>query len=192
MGCLLCGHFPLECCEKICQENCGRRRNMKKRIASVKAMLLAVVIVALASAVFWLAVFPPMASRVLLNQHRAVQSIRNLNRAEHRYAALHPDAGFACNLSDLGEQDPQQPPGVGLVDKVLASGTKASYHFVVHCTEDREPKVLSYTITAVPVTPGTSGKYALCTDQGGEIWYSEEGSPSGCLAIHKPIEKNYR
>ncbi len=148
---------------------------------TVPLMLVAVFIAAL----ILLAIFTPLSQpRIPFNQRRAVQSIADLNMAERNHATQHPDAGYACKLSDLGEE--------GFVDKVLASGTKSWYHFEIQCAKNDGQKVTGYTITAVPVIPGTTGKYALCTDQGAEIWYSENGSASDCLATRKPIERKYR
>jgi hypothetical protein len=141
--------------------------------------------------VFWLGIFPPKTPRVFLNQRRAVENIRNVNLAEHEYVAHHSDTGFACNLSDLGEHGSEPLSRVAFVDRVLASGTKYSYHFDIRCPQGGG-KATAYTITAVPVEPGTTGEYALCTDQTGEIWYSESGVASDCLAMHKPIEQKYR
>jgi hypothetical protein len=141
--------------------------------------------------VFWLGISPPRTPRIFLNQRRAVASIRNLNLAEHDYAARHPNTGFACNLADLGEHDTEALSRVALVDRVLASGTKSSYHFDIRCASGVETAA-AYTITAVPVEPGITGQYALCTDQSREIWYSEDGSPSDCLATRKPVERKYK
>lgn len=91
---------------------------------------------------------------------------------------------YACKLSDLGEQN--------LVDQVLASGTKSGYHFELRCLQQGSQKVTGYAITALPVMPGRTGNYALCADQSGEIWYSENGKASDCLAMHKPIERKYK
>ena len=121
---------------------------------------------------------------MLLNHRRAVESVRDLNLAEHNYAARHPEAGFACELRELGEQ--------GLVDQVLVSGTKAFYHFEIQCAHEGRQKATRYTITAMPVVPGRTGKYALCSDQSGEIWYSENGVVADCLAMHTPVERRYR
>jgi hypothetical protein len=134
--------------------------------------------------VFWLGIFPPSTPRVFLNQRRAVQSIGNLNLAEHEYAVRHPDKGFACDLGNLGEQ-------ATLVDPVLASGTKSAYNFEIRCPKSGH-KATTYTITAIPVEPGRTGEYALCADQSGEIWYSEDGSPSNCLRMHKPVGRKYK
>jgi hypothetical protein len=146
------------------------------------SVLLAVLLLV---AVLLLGIFLPQKTpRVVVNQYRAVRSIRGLSLAEHGYAVEHPDAGFTCDIDDLGQR--------GLVDRVLASGTKAGYHFELRCSQSGSKKATAYTIAAAPTRPGTTGLYALCTDQSGEIWYSENGSTSDCLANHRPIEQKYR
>lgn len=139
--------------------------------------------------VIWLGISPPKTPRIFLNQRRAVASILSLNLAERTYAARHPNTGFACNLGDLGEPGSEPLSRVALGDPVLASGTKSSYHFNIRCPSGLGT---AYTITAVPAEPGITGQYALCTDQSREIWYSEDGSPSECLATHKPLERKYK
>jgi hypothetical protein len=143
-------------------------------------------------AVVLLGIFPPSTPRVFLNHRRAVESVRELNRAEYNYAAQHPNAGFACNLNDLGEPGSEPLSGVGLVDRVLASGTKSSYHFEIRCPQGGSQRDTGYTITATPLEPGKTGKYALCSDQSGEIWYSENGLAADCLATHKTIAGKHR
>jgi hypothetical protein len=160
-------------------------------MAFAKRTLLVGVVMVFTSLVL-LGIFSPRTPRVFLNQRRSVQSIRELNRAEYNYAAQHPNAGFACNISDLGEQGSKPLSEVGLVDRVLASGTKSSYHFEIGCLQSGSPRIAAYTITATPVEPGTTGKYAFCSDQSGEIWYSENGLATDCLATHKTIERKYR
>jgi hypothetical protein len=143
-------------------------------------------------AVVLLGIFPPKTPRTFLNHRRAVESIRRLNLAEHDYAAQHPDLGFACSIRELSEQGAELASRVSFVDPVLASGTKSSYHFEIGCAHSGIHKGKAYTITAVPTEPGKTGLYALCTDQSGEIWYSENGSTSDCFARHKAIEHKYR
>jgi hypothetical protein len=160
-------------------------------MAFKKSALVALLIV-LVSAVFWLALFPPSTPRIFLNHRRAVQSIRSLSLAEHDFAANHPNVGFACSLGDLAQRGLESPSNARFVDTILASGTKSSYHFEIACPQSGIQKSTAYTITALPTEPGTTGQYALCTDQTGEIWYSENGSISDCFAKHKPIEQKYR
>lgn len=133
--------------------------------------------------VIWPVIYPFRESRIFLNHRRAVQSIKDMSLAEHTYAAQHPDTGYVCNLSDLGER--------GLVDGLTASGTRSGYHFEIRCPQDGSQKISGYTIAAVPVSPGTTGTYALCTDQSEQIWYSESGLVSDCLSKRKPIERKY-
>jgi len=111
-------------------------------------------------------------------------SIREVNLAQQNYSVQHPRTGYACNLSDLGKQ--------GAVDGVLASGTKAGYHFEIQCPQRGAQKAENFTIAAVPVNPGVTGQYALCADQSGEVWYSEHGSVSDCLAMRKQVGRKYR
>ena len=111
-------------------------------------------------------------------------SIREVNLAQQSYSAQHPRTGYACTLTDLGEK--------GGVDGVLASGTKAGYHFEIQCPQRGAQKAEKFIITAVPVNPGVTGQYALCADQSGEVWYSELGLVSDCLAMRKPVERKYR
>jgi hypothetical protein len=129
--------------------------------------------------------------RIPLNHRRAVASIRSVNLAQQHHAGQHPAAGFACNLSELSDRE-SVAPGAGFIDRVLASGTKAAYHFEIRCVRSGNEKTMTYTITAVPTIPGNTGVYALCSDQSGGIWYSKDGSTSDCLAQHKPIEQKYR
>lgn len=155
-----------------------------KDIVLSKRTFLVLCIAMLMAALLLVGIFPLATPRIFLNHRRAVASIQDLNLAEHDYALQHSNAGYACSLSDLGE--------LGLVDRVLASGTKAAYRFEIHCLKNGSQKAVGYTVTAVPTIPGTTGVYALCADQSGEIWYSENGSTSDCLAKHKPIEQKYR
>jgi hypothetical protein len=141
-------------------------------------------LIVLISAVILGAFLPLSTPRVFLNQRRATMSIREVNLAQQNYLAQHPRTGYACNLSDLSEQ--------GAVDGVLASGTKAGYHFEIQCPQRSAQNPKSFTITAVPLNPGVTGQYALCADQSGEVWYSEHGLVSDCLAMRKQVGRKYR
>lgn len=141
----------------------------------------------LALAMLLIAMFRPEASRVFLNQLHAAQSIRSLNAAEQRYKAQHPDKGFACGVEDLSPQTTD-----GLAYPMLTSGIKSGYHFDIRCPQNVGRGAANYFITAVPTKLGIYGNYALCSDQTGEVWYSENGSAPDCLRIRKPIGQEYR
>jgi hypothetical protein len=167
-GTLFTGHYDVDS---------GKRRYI---MAFTRRSLL-VVLILFISAVIWGAFRPLSTPRIFLNQRRAIMSIREVNLAQQNYSAQHPRTGYACTLSDLGEQ--------GAVDGVL---TKAGYHFEIQCPQRGAQKAERFTITAVPVSPGVTGQYALCADQSGEVWYSEHGLVSDCLSMRKQVEKKYR
>lgn len=57
--------------------------------------------------------------------------------------------------------------------------------------EDLSPQTTD-GLAYVPTKLGIYGNYALCSDQTGEVWYSENGSAPDCLRIRKPIGQEYR
>jgi hypothetical protein len=124
-------------------------------------------------------IFPPHASRLALNQYDAVLWLWDLNVTEHKYAARHPNAGFACNFNDLGELDPYY--------RNIGSEEWSGYHFEVQCPQG-SGEAKGYKITAVPVKAGKTGNLAFCTDQSRGIWYSKKGLISDCLAMRNPVE----
>jgi hypothetical protein len=145
------------------------------------------VVVLLGSALILIAVLlPHEPPRTVLNQFRAAKNIQKLITAEQKYTARHPDIGFACNIGGLHEEHSDSEDS--LVDSILASGIESGYHFEIRCPQGSSQKVTTYTVTALPVVLGKTGNYAICSDQGGMIWYSENGSASDCLAMHKPME----
>ena len=144
-----------------------------------RTLLIAFIVFLLWVAVYWVPNHSD--TRIPRNESGAAHNVRTLNLAEHNYAAQYPNAGFVCSLCDLGELD--------LIDGALASGTKWGYHFEIQCPQDGSQKATRYTFTAVPMKPGTTGKAAFCTDQGGEIWYSKNGSAEECLAMRKAVKQ---
>jgi type II secretory pathway pseudopilin PulG len=111
-------------------------------------------------------------ARIAANQASAVGSLRTLNTAAITYATAY-NKGYPASISALG------PPlggaaadadGAGLVDEVLASGTRSGYAFTYSPGEkDDHGRLASYTIRADPLTPGTTGQNHYFTDQSGVI-----------------------
>ncbi len=141
---------------------------------------------------FVLGLAPLTHPRIAMNHRRAVKSLQEMNAAEQNYGARRPGGGFACSIAQLAHRNSGLSSGPGSIDPVLASGTKAGYRFEIRCPGADGSRFTAYTITAVPIEPGVTGRFALCTDQHGEVWYSSNGSPSDCLAMRKPAEGNVR
>ena len=127
----------------------------------VVAIILIIVLIILAIATTNVNRLPPMA----LNQASAIGSLRTINEAESRYASTYP--GFSPTLVALG------PPAsgnatasaAGMIDSVLAAGSKAGYSFVYAATPDAGGHYNTYSVNANPTTPGTTGTNYYYSDQ---------------------------
>lgn len=137
---------------------------------------------------FGVAVFaPPCAPRIVLNQHWAVTTVREAISRERDYATSLPGKGWACDSRDFA-----LPANAGVfAGRAVVSDVRAGYQFEIECPLRRNQEITNYTITAIPVEPGVSGKFAICSDQTGHIWYSQTGLRSVCLALRRDIEPAY-
>jgi len=113
-------------------------------------------------------------AKMMANEASAVSSLRTLNAAALMYSATY--GKFPAELSNLGPTAAPTSPsaeGADLVDIVLASGSKSGYVFHYKSSQTTDPdgkdEVNSYTITADPVVPGSTGQRHFFTDQTGVI-----------------------
>jgi len=120
---------------------------------------------------------------VIGNDGSAVGSLRTVNTAEVIYSSTYPDVGFT-ELKNLGGPG-NSKTGAGLIDNVLAGGSKSGYNFEVSVVPGAPAK--SYTVTAVPKDK-QSGVRAYCSDQSGVIKYSEKHDPDTCLKSGVPLQ----
>ena len=121
-------------------------------------------------------------SKIAANEASAVNSLRTLSTAETTYAQTYPDIGYTCSLSDLGPPPggTNSSAGAGIIDSVLASGTKAGYSFVIsNCTGT--PKA-TYSTSGVPVIPGGTGSRSFCSDASGVLRYAADGTSATCAS----------
>lgn len=124
------------------------------------------------------------------NESAAMGALKTLGSAQTLYREGDKDNNkvldFAPNLKALGD--------IGLIDSVLATGTKYEYTFVVSRPEDKEARRFLWMATASPVEPGKSGDRYFVTTQEGVIYYTTTGPfstnpkctiPKGALAVGK-------
>jgi len=123
-------------------------------------------------------------SRIAANQASAVGSLRTLNTAEVTYSTTY-NSGYSATLSDLGPPAASTPTpnstAAGLIDEVLAgmstpggsattpnTSQKSGYQFV-YSPGATTGTITTYSITASPISPGTTGTNYYYTDQSGVI-----------------------
>ena len=109
-------------------------------------------------------------SRIAANQASAVGSLRTLNTAEITYSSTY-NSGFSATLSYLQPTTAATPASTaaGLIDSVLASGSKSGYSFTYSsAATDSAGRIDNYSITAVPINTSTGTNYYF-TDQSGVI-----------------------
>jgi type IV pilus assembly protein PilA len=155
-------------------------RETQKGFSLIELLIVVAIILIIAA----IAIPNLLRARMAANEASAVSAVRAITTAEHAYFQAYPAIGFTCTISNLGPPAagaPYTSTSAGILDSVVASGTKAGYSFsLTGCTGT--PVVVSYTSLATPLTVGGTGQRAFCSDASGVIRYSTDGNPATCLA----------
>jgi len=107
-------------------------------------------------------------SKMAATEASAVGSLRALNTAAITYSTIY--GGYPRALSDLGPATAATSTSADLIDSVLSSGTKTGYVFTYSKgATDLNSNVLTYSISAQPISPGVTGERFFFTDQSGII-----------------------
>ena len=124
-------------------------------------------------------------SRMAANEASAVGSIRTMTTATITYSSIYGN-GFPPTLATLGGTGNVSCTNAELIDTVLAGGTKSGYTFALqHGNTILTSAQTScsgigygdgYVITATPITTGSTGQRAFCSDATGVIRFSSSGS----------------
>jgi len=119
-----------------------------------------------------------MRSKMQANEAAAVETLKTLGTSAVMYSTTY--GGFPHTLADMGPASGSPnatSASADLIDSVLASGVKSGYKFTYVVTvADPAGNVQSFSITAAPLVPGTSGQRAFYTDQSGTIRASAGGT----------------
>jgi len=105
-------------------------------------------------------------SRIAANQASAVQSLRTVNTSEVSYATTF-GTGYSTTLAALGPitGTTATAAAAGLIDSVLAGGTKSGYQVVyTPAAADSNGQTNSYAMYANPLSVNTGTNYYY-TDQ---------------------------
>lgn len=142
-------------------------RKSSKGFSLIELLIVVAIILIIAA----IAIPNLLRSRIAANQASAVGSLRTLNTAEITFSSTY-NQGFTQALSWLQPNGTSATPAstaAGLIDSILASGSKSGYSFTYSPgTADSTGRINTYDITAVPITSSTGTNYYY-TDQSGVI-----------------------
>ena len=102
------------------------------------------------------------------NEASAITSLQAITESSILY--MNTYGGYPPALSSLGPGNPAGPNAANILDSILASGAKSGYNFVyVPGTTDPAGHVLTYSVTAQPISVGSTGQRSFYTDQSGVV-----------------------
>ena len=140
--------------------------SVRNRTANGFSLIELLVVVAVIMIIAAIAIPNFIKSRMRSNEASAVQSLRNISTAQLVYSTLY-GVGFANSMTKLsGNGVVADQNNAGLIDQVLAAGLKSGYVFTFSPgAPDSQGNVGTYSVTADPQIPGSSGERHFYTDQ---------------------------
>ena len=146
-------------------------RNRRNGFSLIELLIVVAIILIIAA----IAIPNLLRSKMAANEASAVGSLRTLNTACITYSTTY--GGYPHALGNLGPGNPATSAAADMIDSVLASGTKSGYSIsYAPGATDSAGNVLSYSITADPITRGTTGQRGFFTDQTGVIRANPTGT----------------
>ena len=143
-------------------EHRSRPRYSNKGFSLIELLIVVAVILIVAA----IAIPNYIQSKMRANEAAAVHSIRDISTAELFYSSTY-GINYSTTLIQLsGTGVSPDVNNAGLIDDVLAGGIKQGYVITyTPITTDALGHTITYTVTADPINPGTTGQRHFYTDQ---------------------------
>jgi len=151
-------------------------RGKQKGFSLIELLIVVAIILIIAA----IAIPNLLRSRMAANEASAVGSLRTINTAAVTYSTEY-GTGYPGALSNMQPATTATSTAADLIDSVLAGGTKSGYSFSYAAgAADSAGNINSYTLTAVPVSVGTTGQRRFFTNQSGVI----RANPTGTADVN--------
>ena len=141
-----------------------RTKKTQKGFSLIELLIVVAIILIIAA----IAIPNLLRSRMAANEASAVGSLRTINTAVVTYSTTY-GIGYPAALANLGPASSATSTSADLIDSVLSAGSKSGYTFTFTAAAAVNGSVNSYTLTAAPITRGTTGQRTFFTDQSGVI-----------------------
>lgn len=137
-------------------------RHPKERGFSLIELLIVVAIILIIAAI---AIPNLVRSKMAANEASAVGSLHAINNACVTYSTNF-NIGYPAALTDLSPASLPSSTSADLLDAVLVTGTKSGYIFTyTPGPVQTGGQITTYSISAYPIAPGSSGQRGFYTDQ---------------------------